>query len=55
MTQTTKSDGYYAVLVENMTRKVPYIVFARSDYHAARIVKSETGYMAQPRDIQGPF
>jgi hypothetical protein len=48
--------GYYTVLIEtNAQRKIPYVVFARSDYQAARIVRDETGHMAQQRDIEGPY
>ena len=49
--------GYYTVLVEGYTpgAKIPYIVQAASDYHAARIVKAETGYIVNERDVEGPY
>lgn len=49
--------GYYTVQVsfDGLKKKIPYIVFANSDYQAAKIVKDETGYMAPQHDVQGPF
>lgn len=54
MTATPKP-GYYTVLIGNEGNKLPYIVLASSDYHAARIVRDETGYMAPACDIEGPY
>lgn len=48
--------GYYSVLVsKDGGEKVPCIVFATSDWHAARIVRGDTGYMASPQEVEGPF
>lgn len=46
-------DGYYTVLINiDDGRQIPYRVLATSDYHAARIVKDETGYLAKWRDVE---
>lgn len=53
-----QSGKYYTVLVnaDNATqKKIPYLVFAASDYQAARIIRDEIGYMAHQRDIEGPY
>ncbi len=49
--------GYYKVLVASPVdgAKVPYVVFAMSDFQAARIVKAETGHFALEGDVAGPF
>lgn len=47
--------GYYTVHIDIGGQKLPYIVFAASDYHAARMVRNETGYMAGQQDIEGPY
>jgi hypothetical protein len=49
--------GYYTVLVARESgdvQKTPYVVFALSDYHAARIVRAETGYLARETEVEGP-
>jgi len=46
--------GYYTVHVEMEGQRMPYIVFAISDYHAARQVREETGYLARQHDVEGP-
>ena len=52
----TRRGGYYTVLIKTDDgRQIPYSVFATSDYHAARIVKEETGYLAQSHDVEGPM
>lgn len=47
--------GYYTVHLNVEGKKIPYIVFARSEYHAARRVREATGYLALDKDVQGPF
>ncbi len=47
--------GYYTVHIESEGTKIPYIVFASSDYHAARLIKDETGYLASKGDVIGPL
>lgn len=46
--------GYYSVNILVGEHKLPYIVFARSEYDAARKVRQETGYLAQQQDVYGP-
>ena len=57
MAELRAQGGYYTVLVDMGVAgcKVPYVVFAASDYHAARIVRDETGYLALQHDIEGPY
>jgi hypothetical protein len=55
MNQDTDKSGYYSVAVDIGGRKVPYIVLAQSDFHAARKVRDATGYLADERDVEGPF
>ena len=50
-----KTGGYYTVHVDVEGQKIPYIVFAASDYQAARMVKNETGYLASQHDVEGPY
>lgn len=47
--------GYYTVNLEIDGKKLPYIVFARSAFDAARKVKFETGCMAKDSDVEGPY
>lgn len=47
--------GYYTIHMNVEGKKIPYVVFAASDYHAARLVRSETGYAALPHEIEGPY
>lgn len=47
--------GYYTVYMRLDGIVIPYTVFALSDYHAARVVREETGYMAAQSDIEGPY
>lgn len=54
MTQSQKR-GYYTVNIEAQGRKIPYVVFAASDFHAARLVRHETGYAASESDVEGPY
>ena len=54
----TKGDGYYTVMIdtgEDDHCKIPYSVFAASDYHAARIVKDRTGHLANQNEVEGPY
>jgi len=46
--------GYYTVRIAAGSEEVPYTVFAASDYHAARLVREETGYLPHPHEIEGP-
>jgi hypothetical protein len=47
--------GYYTVHIESQGIKIPYIVLASSDYHAARLVRDETGFFAPACDVIGPL
>jgi hypothetical protein len=49
-----EKSGYYTVHVDMGGQKIPYIVFAASDYHAARLVKDETGCLVTQHDVEGP-
>lgn len=49
------SAGYFTVNIPVNGEKMPYVVFARSDFQAARIVRDETGYMASQQDVEGPY
>ncbi len=53
--EQTPKGGYYTVTVDVEGSKQPYIVFAASDFHAARMVRHETGYMAQEHEVEGPY
>lgn len=57
MKPTQNNGGYYTVLIDNHLgmEKIPYVVFAQSDYQAARIVREETGVLATQHDVEGPF
>ena len=53
-----REDGaFYTVMIDLGTDegKIPYSVFAKSDFHAARIVKNETGYLASQHEVEGPY
>lgn len=51
-----KGGGYYTVLVGDAAdNKTPHFVFAASDYHAARLIHLETGYLPRESDVQGPL
>lgn len=47
--------GYYTVNLDIDGKKLPYVVFARSEFDAARKVKFETGCMVTDSDVEGPF
>lgn len=47
--------GYYTVHIDVDGAKQPYIVFATSDFQAARMVRMETGFMAGEHDVEGPY
>ena len=51
----TAQGGYFTVNIPVNGEKMPYVVFARSDFQAARIVRDETGYMADQHDVEGPY
>lgn len=53
--QTSSKAGYYTVHIMSGADKIPYTIFADSDYHAARLIKRETGYLASQEDVDGPF
>ncbi len=55
--KNTKSVGYYTVMINfgSDEQKLPYKVFAASDYHAAKIVREKTGYLASEIDVEGPY
>ena len=52
---TTLKGGYYTVNLDIDGKKLPYVVFARSEFDAARKVKFETGCMVTDSDVEGPF
>lgn len=47
--------GYYTVNLDIDGKKLPYVVFARSEFDAARKVKFETGVMVTDNDVDGPY
>ena len=47
--------GYYTVNLEIDGQKLPYIVFAESEYQAARKVREETGHLAKDYQVEGPY
>jgi hypothetical protein len=48
--------GYFTVNIPAAAgQSLPYIVFAKSDFEAARIVKQVTGFMPLQQDVEGPF
>jgi hypothetical protein len=51
----TPKPGYYTVNLDIDGRKIPYIVFAKSQFQAAHKVKQETGYLATDMDVEGPY
>lgn len=55
MNQAQVKGGYYTVHIGVGDEKLPYIVFAKSDFHAARMVRLETGYVAQEHEVEGPY
>ena len=55
MSGTTSKGGYYKVHTTTGEKKIPYIVFALSDYLAARLVREISGYMANEREVEGPL
>lgn len=52
---TVDKMGYYTVNINLGQERVPYVVYATSDYHAARLVRNETGYLASQHDVEGPY
>lgn len=55
MQDETLKGGYYTVHLEIDGKKIPYIVFAASDYQAAHKVRLETGHLAAERNVEGPY
>ena len=48
--------GYYTVFINaGEGRQMPFNVFATSDYHAAKIVRDKTGFLAHAHDVSGPY
>ena len=47
--------GYYAVNILVVDHRIPYIVFARSEFEAARKIRAETGYVAERDEVEGPI
>ena len=47
--------GYFTVNINNAGQRHPYIVFATSDFQAAKLVKQQTGHMASQHDVEGPY
>ncbi len=54
MNDKAKGGGYYSVLVGG-SGKAPYIVYAASDWQAARLVREATGYMPRQHEVEGPY
>lgn len=52
---TPARGGYFTVNITNAGQRHPYIVFATSDFQAAKIVKQQTGHMASQHDVEGPY
>lgn len=52
---TTPRGGYFTVHINSAGQRHPYIVFANSDFQAAKIVKQQTGHMASAHDVEGPY
>jgi hypothetical protein len=52
-----KGGGFYSVMITgyNGFAKIPYVVFATSDWQAARLVREATGYTARPQEVDGPY
>lgn len=53
--QSSDKTGFYTVFVKAEGTKLPYTVFALSDYHAARLINQATGYLASQKDVEGPY
>jgi hypothetical protein len=47
--------GYYAVNILVGDHRIPYIVFAQSEFEAARKIRAETGYVAEREEVEGPI
>ena len=54
-TEEQAKGGFYTVNLAVNGRAIPYIVFATSDFQAAKKVKEETGYAAKQEDVEGPY
>ena len=55
ITDDAPKGGFYTVNLAVNGRAVPYIVFAASDFQAAKKVKEETGYIARQDEVEGPY
>lgn len=51
----TPKGGYFTVHITSAGQSHPYIVFATSDFQAAKLVKQQTGHMASQHDVEGPY
>lgn len=47
--------GYFTVNINNAGQRHPYVVYAASDFQAAKLVKQQTGHMASQHDVEGPY
>jgi len=47
--------GFYTVNLDIEGKKLPYMVFAMSDYQAAHKVLEETGHLVTEDDVEGPY
>ncbi len=52
---TPARGGYFTVNINSAGQRHPYIVFATSDFQAAKLVKQQTGHMASQHDVEGPY
>jgi hypothetical protein len=55
MEHSTFKGGYFTIHMDIEGRKIPYVIFASSDYQAARKLRQETGYVAVADEIEGPY
>ena len=55
MQSAISKGGYYTVNVDVEGEKIPYVVFAMSEFQAAHKVKEETGHLATEDDVEGPY
>ena len=47
--------GFYTVSLDIEGKKLPYMVFALSDYQAAHKVLEETGHAVTEDQVEGPY
>lgn len=51
----TSKGGFYTVNLDIDGKKLPYMVFALSDYQAAHKVLEETGHAVTEDQVEGPY